>query len=101
VIQVILFLVCAAGLAGTYHLYNQKRNISRLFATLLMSAWTYMTFVLMLIEVLSPSLPLMLFLGGLPVFVVAYGYRYYEQKYGKPQATKRKNDDPVDLSIGQ
>ena len=94
-IELILFLACASGLAGTIYLYRQKRNLPRLFGTLLMATWTYITLILLLIRWLSPSLPLMLLLGALPVFVVAYGYRYYEEKYGKPQPTKRKNDDPV------
>lgn len=92
-VELLTFVACMLGLAGAYRLYRQKPNIPRIFGVLLLGVWSYVSLVLLIISWFSPSLTVMLFLGALPVFVVAYGYRYYEHKYGKPQPPKRKNSE--------
>lgn len=74
-----IFTICLMGWGGSLYLMRQTRTLNRLFLFLVMSIWTYVSFAIWIIS-LDPPLWTWLLLGLIPVFAVAYGYRYYEAK---------------------
>lgn len=93
-ISVLLFFSCFAGWLGSLRLFLEKQSLPRIFGVLIMSIWTYITLVLFIIDAFAPPFMVLLILGLIPVFAVAYGYRLYDHYKGRnPRKSKRKNDE--------
>jgi Ca2+/Na+ antiporter len=87
----LIFIVCLLGWFGSVVLIRQSYSLNRLFVFLIMSIWLYVSFALLVISS-QPPLWVWLGLGFIPIFLIAYGYRYYEKKQ---ELEKAKNDDKI------
>ena len=89
--MVIVFLLFLAGWIGVAYWFFQNQTFYRLFAFLMMSVLTYLSFELAVWS-FRPPLYVMLGIGLIPIVFVAYGYRVYDYKRAE---IKAKNDDKV------
>lgn len=78
--------LCALGWAGSLALLRARRTFYRWFLVLLMSIWLYVSLMLLLVFVVQPPLYCLLGCAGLPLFVVAYGYRVFDYYRKRAQA---------------
>jgi Ca2+/Na+ antiporter len=85
----IVFVLFVACWFFVLRWFLQKRTFNRLFAFLMMSVLTYISFELMMWSFRLP-LPVMLVIGLLPVVCVAYGFRVYDYHMKREKA---KNDE--------
>ncbi|MEM9951984.1 MAG: hypothetical protein AAF846_10305 [Chloroflexota bacterium] len=90
-----VFIVMLLGWFGALHFFLQERTLLRIFALLLMSLLTYLSFELTLWSYNLP-LPVMMIVGLIPIIVIAYGFRIYDYNR-KQELAKRKNDDKAKL----
>lgn len=85
----IIFLLFVAGWFVVLKWFLNNRTFNRLFAFLMMSVLTYLSFELMLWSFQLP-LPVMMVIGLIPLVGVAYGFRLYDHYSGR---NKSKNDE--------
>lgn len=94
-IELIIFVACLTGWLGALRWwYDARRELPRIFAVLLMSVWLYVS-VMLVVFTWNPPLEILLFLGMLPVVVIAYGYRLYEH-YAQREKVKNEEKRKVD-----
>ncbi|MAU10891.1 MAG: hypothetical protein CL607_13800 [Anaerolineaceae bacterium] len=92
--ELLIFAICLLGWLGMAYLVYQKRSLFRWGFFILVSVWLYISIVLVIFT-LSPPLPVLLIVGLIPVFGVAYGYRLYDHysTREKEKNTKAKRSD--------
>lgn len=88
-ISLLIVGLCLVGWSGALVLIRQSYSLNRLFVVLIMSIWLYVSVVLLIIS-LNPPLWIWLGMGFAPIALIAYGYRYYDEKQ---KLDKPKNDD--------
>lgn len=98
----LIFAICALGWLAMAYLVYQERSFYRWGFFILMSVLLYISIILIAFSLNMP-LPVLLILGLLPVFGVAYGYRLYDHYSAreKEKNTKEKRSDVQNLDAQQ
>lgn len=86
IVFVVMLLICFAVL----YWFLQKQTLYRLFAFLMTSVLTYLSFELTLWSFNLP-LPVMMVVGLIPLVCVVYGFRVYDYNR-KREREKSKNE---------
>ena len=100
--ELLIFVLCLLGWLGMAYLVYQKRSLYRWGFFILTSVLLYISIILIAFS-LNFSLPVLLILGLLPIFGVAYGYRLYDHYSAreKEKNAKEKHSDPINSDAQQ
>lgn len=89
--MIIIFIVLFSVSLLMLYYFLRDQTLTRLFAFMMCSVLTYLSFELTLWSFRLP-LPVMLVVGLIPICCVAYGFRVYDY-HRQRESEKIKNDD--------
>jgi len=99
-------LLLGMGWSGSLYLLQQERTFNRWFLVLIMSVWFYISIVVVVVS-FNPPITVWLCLGGLPLAIIAYGYRLYDYRVKmaeSPETDEADNETQTDMkesSLGE